>query len=218
MHDLIKSPKTEITGLPQYDQMISLIETCYEVDEVKELRDQSMALETYAKQALNTHAERQAIEIRIRAERRAGELLKPLDRGDRGGNTGKNQFAEYERQTVHAEPIASPFQQAKQSAGISDTQAKRWQTLADIPVKDFEQALREPDRKPSTTGIIEKNRNNSQAPADALWFWGRLRDLERDGYFNKNIHYLVSEMSDAMQSDVRRLVPQLQEWLGGLEN
>ncbi len=39
-------------------------------------RDNAMALECYAQQALNMEAERQAAEIRIRAERKAGELLK----------------------------------------------------------------------------------------------------------------------------------------------
>lgn len=210
---LLKPHRTELTGLPQYDKMIELIGVCYEVDEVKNLRDQALALETYAKQALNTHAERQAIEIRIRAERRAGELLKPMERSplSQGGNSGKNQAA------VYAEPPPpSAYQEAKQGAGISDAQAKRWQKLADIPDAEFEQALQEPDRKPSTTGII-KTRNNSQAPDDALWLWGRLRDFERDGYLAKDINLLVSEMSDALQSDVRRIVPQLMDWLGELE-
>lgn len=213
MHDLVATSRTQITGLPQYDKMIELIGTCYEVDEAKELRDQALALETYAKQALNTTAERQAVEIRIRAERRAGQLLQEKQK-ERGGD----RRSEVYESKVQAEPLVSPYQQAKAEANISDTQAKRWQQLADIPDKKFEQALASPDRKPSTTGLIEKTRNNSQAPDDALWFWGRLRDFERDGYFHRDIRLLVGEMSDAMQSDVRRLVPQLQDWLGGMEN
>jgi hypothetical protein len=215
MHALVKPRSTEITGLPQYDQMITLIATCHEVDEVKELRDQALALETYAKQALNTHAERQAVEIRIRAERRAGELLNLLQ-SNKGGDRKSEDY--HFASTSQPAKLISPREQARQVAGISNDQASKWQRLAEIPAPVFEQALSEPERKPSTTGLIERNRNNSQAPDDVLWFWGRLRDFERDGYFTKNINHLVSEMSDAMQSDVRRLVPQLQEWLGGLED
>jgi hypothetical protein len=45
------------------------------IDEVKEVRDQSEAMRAYAKQAKNKQLEVQAAEIRIRAERRIGELM-----------------------------------------------------------------------------------------------------------------------------------------------
>jgi hypothetical protein len=48
------------------------------VDEVKDIRDKALALQHYAKQAMNLEAERQAIEIRIRAERKAGQLMKEI--------------------------------------------------------------------------------------------------------------------------------------------
>jgi hypothetical protein len=63
-------------GLVRYDQMCNAIAECSRVDEAKEIRDQAKALEVYAAQANNTEAERKACEIRIRAERRAGQLLK----------------------------------------------------------------------------------------------------------------------------------------------
>lgn len=56
-----------------------------------------------------------------------------------------------------------------------------------------------------------------QAPAEALWLWGRLCDFEREGYFDTDINEVVGQMSPRLQSDVRRIVPQLLEWLGGLE-
>jgi hypothetical protein len=51
------------------------IAAAYAVDEVKDIRDKARAIEMYARQAQNTEAERQAGEIRLRAERRCGQLL-----------------------------------------------------------------------------------------------------------------------------------------------
>jgi hypothetical protein len=188
--------------------MVAAIDQCYRVDEVKDLRDQAMALEHYARQAQNVEAERKAIEVRIRAERRAGELLKETERG----NAGRP-----EKNSVHAEPNFSQYQESKREANISDTQAKRWQKLAEIPHVDFERKLHDPLTKPTTTGLLHKNGEARQAPDDALWLWGQLRDFERKSCFEGDINYVVSQMSHALQSDVRRIVPQLMEWLGELE-
>ncbi len=66
--------------LIRYDAMCKAIAECHRVDEVKELRDKARALEVYAQQARNTEAEDKAREIRLRAERRTGELLAELER------------------------------------------------------------------------------------------------------------------------------------------
>lgn len=195
------------TSLAIYDSMIAAIDRCHQVDEVKDIRDQARALETYAKQALNTAAERKAVDVRIRAERRAGQLLKEMERGEPGRP---------EKNGVHAEPNLSPYQEAKQEANISDTQAKRWQKLAEIPTADFEYKLQDPLVKPSTSGIIESKKPR-QAPDEALWLWGRLRDFERDFISLHNINDIVAQMSDALQNDVRRIAPQLECWLGEME-
>jgi hypothetical protein len=62
-------------GLVRYDAMCRAISACVSVDEVKDIRDKARALEVYAQQARNLEAERKAVEVRIRAERRAGQLL-----------------------------------------------------------------------------------------------------------------------------------------------
>jgi len=124
-----------------YDRMVLAINECHQTDEVKNIRDQALALETYARQAQNLEAERKAIEIRIRAERKAGELLKEAEKGKGGRNS--------------AQAAPSLFAQAKEQAKISDDQAKRWQKLAEIPKEEFEQALSDPETMPSTSGLVK---------------------------------------------------------------
>ena len=196
------------TSLAIYDSMVLAIDRCYQVDEVKDLRDKAFAFEQYARQAKNTDAERKAIEVRIRAERRAGQLLADMQRGQGTRNDVIT--------SVQPEPKLSDYQQAKSEANISDTQAKRWQKLAAIPRVDFENKLQDPVVRPTTTGLINADKPR-QAPDDALWLWGRLRDFEREGYLDTDINEVVGKMSSALQSDVRRLAPRLMDWLGELE-
>src|ERR1700730_18392594 len=58
--------------LVRYDAMVHAIEEANKVDEVKEIIAESVAMAAYYKIALNRDNERKCIEIRIRAERRAG--------------------------------------------------------------------------------------------------------------------------------------------------
>ncbi len=47
---------------------------------------------------------------------------------------------------------------------------------------------------------------------DALWLWGRLIDMERDGYFDKDPSALFAGMTEQMRADVRRLAPAAAEF------
>ena len=79
----------------------------------------AMALEMYARQAQNVEAERKACEVRLRAERRAGELLKELARAT----------PETARIVSH-DGTRSPYAAALESTGMSRQTASRYQALA----------------------------------------------------------------------------------------
>src|SRR5262249_19183362 len=49
------------------------------------------------------------------------------------------------------------YARAKEDGKISDDQADRWQKLADIPEDEFEERLRDPETKPSTSGLIKED-------------------------------------------------------------
>jgi hypothetical protein len=49
--------QTKSSSLARYDEMCRAIEAAYAVDEVKDIRDQAIPLEVYARQAHNVEAE-----------------------------------------------------------------------------------------------------------------------------------------------------------------
>ena len=56
---------------------------------MKDVRDKAVAFQHYFKMAKNLEAERQAVEIRIRAERKAGQLMREMEKDKGGGDTRK---------------------------------------------------------------------------------------------------------------------------------
>lgn len=89
------------------------------VDDAKAIRDKAEALRVYAKQAgYGLEIQNRAAEIKLRAERRAGELLRDLPHG-KGLGKGKG--------TEKSLPD-----------GITHKQSHAWQTIAKIPEEKFE--------------------------------------------------------------------------------
>ena len=102
--------------------------------------------------------------------------------------------------------------------GISKQQSSRWQKLAEVNEKEFESALADPEEKPSTSGMIRKaNGKQNKMDEDALWLWGRMRDFE-SRIFDRNIAFLIDEMTVTMQSDLQRIAPQMVIFFQNLED
>lgn len=192
------------TALVRYDAMCTAIAAAYAVDEVKDIRDKACAIETYARQAKNIEAERQACEIRLRAERKCGELLRERDKA-RGGRPSE---------TPTAPGGVSPLS----DLGITHNQSSQWQKLAAVPPDLFEQQLQ--GERPTTNGIIaahaQPEPKDKVGPA-ALWLWGRLRDFERDGLLDLDPNDVVEGMLGHMQTTTKELAPRVAAWLGRLK-
>ena len=196
------------TALVRYDAMCSAIAAAYQVDEVKDIRDKARAIETYARQAKNVEAERQACEIRLRAERKCGELLRDRDKARGGGD----------QRSDHRSPDVRGGPPPLADLGISHKQSADWQRLAAVPPDLFEQELQR-DR-PTTNGIIAAHAQpdaKDKVCSEALWVWGRLRDFERDGLLDLDPNELVDGMLGHMQSTTKELAPRVAAWLGRLK-
>jgi len=124
-----------MTELIRYEAACRALYEAKSVDEVKDMRDKAAALKAYARQAKNRQLEIDAAEIRMRAERRIGELM------------------EYQRETVGLAKGGKPYQSTgSQSdpvaptlseAGIDKHLADRARKMAAVPEEKFEAALGE---------------------------------------------------------------------------
>jgi hypothetical protein len=125
--------------------MCSAIAKAARVDEVKSIRDKAMAMALYMKQAKNFDAEYTAQKIRIRAERKAGQLLREM-KNAKGGNPN---LPNRSKTVTGWEP------KTLAKLGITKNQSSDWQKLARMPDADFEKAMTDEPWKISGRKIAE---------------------------------------------------------------
>lgn len=136
------------TALIKYEAACRALAECKSVDEVKTWADKAAAMQAYGRMAKDKTLEVDAAEIRIRAERRLGEMLVD-QKADGGLNTGAagagiNQHTPKE---VRSSATTAP---KLADAGISKDLSSRAQKLAAVPEAEFEAELaakRERDQK-----------------------------------------------------------------------
>jgi len=128
--------KTRDDGaLVRYDAACHAIAQAKAVDEVKHIRDVSIAQKAYAKQAKNRQLELDASEIRMRAERRLGEMIAAQRQtiglpsgGEKGGR----------KKLDGLRTIPSNSRPSLPEAGIDKNLAARARKLAAMPQAKFD--------------------------------------------------------------------------------
>jgi hypothetical protein len=125
---LVPGPHSmSMTALIRYDAARKALAAAHRVDEVKAIRDKAEAVRTYAKLAGDLQLQNQACEIRLRAERRAGQLLIEMEKnpGTRGAGRPRKDGT---RVTRSDRTTAYPLK--LEEVGITKDQSSKWQRLA----------------------------------------------------------------------------------------
>ncbi len=194
--------------LIKYDEAKKAIAEYQSVDEVKDFRDKTLAIQAYAKQANDFELERGAALARVRAERRCGQLLKETKMNKGYKNISKS-----------GGPTVGPPEtvQTLSELGINKNQSSRWQKLADIPDDEFEDKVNLPGALPSTNHLLrEESEPTERIDLAAMNLWGRLTDLEKK-YFEQPLEGVIDKMTDPMKTDMLRVIPKLKRWLNNYE-
>ena len=121
------------------------------LDDVKRIIDIAEAARTYARAAkLGLEAANHAAEVKLRAERKAGELLQQLERSplSNGGDT---------RPASQAVTPPSEYSAVLEESDINRMTAHRWQTVAQVPDEVFEEhvaTVQQEQRELTSAGLL----------------------------------------------------------------
>jgi hypothetical protein len=175
--NLVALPDSQLVAIaPNWSAMRTAIANCDRVDEIKDVADKAVALRAYFAQSRDVDNELQAMRIRLRAERRLGQLIEFEQEAGRLAsrqNGGAN---------VTVSAVSTPLTLADH--GIPRNRSAMAQNLARVQEDQFEAALS--NGKPSARSLaaLAPKRGGAQtkreAPIDVravLKTWGMIRDF-----------------------------------------
>lgn len=133
-----------------------MLELARDLGEIKSIIDIAEAARVYIRAAkIGQAAERHAEEIKLRAQRKAGDYLAKLEKGKPGrpGNTRK------------VGGYSSEYRKAIEETGISERSAERLQQVASIPAPRFREYIIDKVRSAeevSTNGLLEQAKRQAK--------------------------------------------------------
>lgn len=168
-------------ALARFDAARQALAKAKTIDEVKDIRDKAEALRQYAKQAGESlEMQNDIAEIKLRAERRAGELLGEMEKaeGNRGVMPNRDPSSGYIMQNPGGFSMKPPGVTINKVSTLSDLginklQSHRWQLASKIPEERFERH------------IIETKAANQELTSSGMLRLAQeiLRQERRDAFF-----------------------------------
>lgn len=125
-----------MNALTKYDEMRAALIHVHRIDELKDIRDKAEAIRRYLKQSGETlDNQNMMAEIRLRSDRRSGELLEEMEKNEGGRPTETSDIVS---------PVSPP---TLAELGITRKQSSRLQAIASIPEEVFDQHVEETKAK-----------------------------------------------------------------------
>jgi N6-adenosine-specific RNA methylase IME4 len=132
--------ETAMMELVRYEAACRALAEARSVDEVKDIRDKAMAMKLYARQAKNRELEADAYELRVRAERKLGEMIggqkETVGLATGGEHGGKARLDGTRAEPSNARPTLA-------EAGIDKKLSSRAQKMHAIPPAAFEEMVKD---------------------------------------------------------------------------
>lgn len=197
-------------ALTKLDQATRMLAEVKNIDEAKGLINLAEAARVYAREVeLGIEAQNHAAEIKIRAQRRAGEIL------DQMKETGELQSPGGDRKSLYQADIMIPI--TLDELEITLANSSRWQQIASIPAETFEQYIAEmkgESKELTTAGMlrIARESNKEKRPvrfsdnkyrviyADPPWKYGNTMP---DYMGVQDDHYKLMSMEEICAMPVR---------------
>ena len=195
--------RTATPPLARYDEACRAVAEARTVDDVQAITAHADAIRAYAKQAKNRQLELDAAEIRIRAERRLGELM-AAQREAVGVNKGGG-----DRKSDHRVEIKPGDLATLAEAGIDKNLAHRARTLAAVPEAKFEELLGEKRHREDRRVVLA-----ADAPRDDRLAPEVLEGVRAEnGALSRLVDFLKQRVA-TLRQDNRALRRQVQMWKG----
>ena len=141
------------TALVLWERARVALSEARSIDEVKAIRDKAQALTLYAKQiGESLEMQNNIAEIKLRAERRAGEMLRETEKNKGTAGTGDANIGRGTGGTIVLPPVDDTPTLA--DMGISKGESSNRQKVAAIPEVQFERHIAETKAEGYTTWSV----------------------------------------------------------------
>lgn len=200
--------EVQVSSIEKLNIARQLLAEAKEMDDILHIRDIAEAARVYAKAAkLGLENQNEAAEVKIRAERKAGEMLARMPKNEGGLLRGNIMLPRDETPTYD-------------DLGIEKMQAHRWQMVASVPDEVFEEHIAETKaegKELTTAGVVriakfEAASHKAETPAmigkyrviyaDPPW---KYNDKLVDGYGPAEFHYPTMSIEELCLLPVKEL-------------